>query len=250
MCTVSRGKGRSVTKLANYISGQRLRDSYNNKTYYSRRQDVLYLRIFLPENAPPDFNNLQHLCDEIEGAEHRYDARTAREFKCSLPNELPIHESIRIVNEFINHCFVSYGLCAIAAIHAGSNGQDPLKNNPHVHIIVPTRTVGANGFNQKKDREHDKRKYITIWREQWALVQNRAYERNRLDIRVSHESLEIQGKQREPLPHLSRIDWQKEQRGEHTFAGDKKRAIAARNQKHIHQRQIALERSLIRERSY
>lgn len=235
--------------MANYISGQKLHDSYNNKTYYNRRQDVLYLRIFLPGNAPPDFNNLQHLCDKIEGAEHRYDARTAREFKCSLPNELPIYELVRIVNEFINRCFVSYGLCAIAAIHEGRNKQDPLKNNPHVHIIVPTRTVGANGFNQKKDREHDKRKYINIWREQWALVQNRAYARNKLDIQVSHETLKVQGKQRDPLPHLSRIDWQKEQCGEHTRAGDKKRAIAARNQKHIHQRQIALERNFARELS-
>ena len=249
VCTVSRGKGRSVTKLANYISGQKLHDSYNNRTYYNRRQDVLYLRIFLPGNAPPEFHNLQHLCDKIEEAEHRYDARTAREFKCSLPNELPIHELVRIVQEFIRYCFVGYGLCAIAAIHEGRNKRDPLKNNPHVHISVATRTVGPDGFSIKKDREYDKREYLTIWREQWATVQNRAYERNGLNIRVSHESLEVQGKQREPLPHLSRIDWQKEQRGEHTCAGDKKRAIVARNQEHIHQRQIALERSFIRERS-
>lgn len=249
VCTVSRGRGRSVTKLANYISGQKLHDSYNDRTYYNRRQDVLYLRIFLPENAPPDFNNLQHLCDKIEGAERRYDARTAREFKCSLPNELPIHELVLIINEFINHNFLAYGLCAIAAIHEGKNKQNPLKNNPHVHIIVPTRTVGADGFNPKKDREHDKRAYINIWREQWALVQNRAYERNKLDIRVSHENLNVQGKQREPLPHLSRIDWQKELRGEHTCTGDKKRAIKARNQKHIRQRHIALERSFAKEPS-
>lgn len=30
--------------------------------------------------------------------------------------------------------------------------------------------------------------YTNIWREQWAEVQNRACERNRLDIQVSHES--------------------------------------------------------------
>ena len=31
---ISRGKGRSVTRLANYISGKRLHDSYRDETYY------------------------------------------------------------------------------------------------------------------------------------------------------------------------------------------------------------------------
>ena len=67
--------------------------------------------------------------------------------------------------------------------------------------------------------------YVEIWREGWANIQNRAYERNGLDIRVSHESLEVQGTCREPIPHLSRIDWQKEERGERTPAGDRKREV-------------------------
>ena len=221
---ISRRKGRSLTKAVHYISGKRLRDSYRNETYYRRRDDVLYCRIFQPDNAPPEFQDLQSLCDRIEKAEIRYDARTAREFKGSLPNELPICEQIRIVSGFIEHNFIRQCLCAVAAIHQGKNVEDPSRDNPHVHIIVPTRTVEPDGFSKKKDREHDKRKYIKIWREQWALAQNRAYERNGLDIRVSHESLEAQGEfDREPTIHLSRIDWQREQRGERTPAGDEKR---------------------------
>lgn len=235
---ISRGKGRSVTRLANYITGRRLHDSYNSQIYYRQRHDVLYCRIFQPVNAPPDFYDLQHLCDEIETAEIRYDARTAREFKGSLPNELPLHQLVHIVCDFIEDNFVNQGLCAIAAIHEGKNETNPSRNNPHVHIIVPTRTVGPDGFNKKKDREHDKRKYIAIWREQWALIQNRTYERNGLDIRVSHESLKVQGvRDREPTIRLSRIDWQREQHGERTPAGDLKRAILARNMERMRQRQ-------------
>lgn len=242
---ISRGKGRSVTKLANYISGRKLHDGYTNKTYYKRRQDVLYYKVFQPSGVPSSFNDLQHLCTEIEKAENRYDARTAREFKCSLPNELPVHELVQIVSEYIDTNFVKYDLCAIAAIHKGQNTTDPSKNNPHVHIIVPTRTIGADGFSEKKDREHDKKKYIDIWREQWALAQNRAYERNGLNIRVSHESLEVQGEHgREPTIHLSRIDWQKEQRGERTPAGEKKRDIQERNDKSIRKSQRMWTRSL------
>ena len=247
---ISRGKGRSVVKLANYITGRRLDDRYNSRTYYRQRNDVLYCRIFQPANAPPDFYDLQYLCDKIDDAETRYDARTAREFKGSLPNELPLDEQIRIVEEFIRDNFTQDGLCAIAAIHEGKNEDDPTRDNPHVHIIVPTRTVGPDGFSKKKDREHDKYKYIGIWREQWALVQNRAYERNGMDISVSHESLEVQGvRDREPTIHLSRIDWQKEQRGERTRAGDKKREIEARNREREERRQRMRERHPHRGRS-
>lgn len=211
---ISRGKGRSVTKSVNYITGRKLYDIYNGKTYYRQRDDVLYTRIFQPDSAPPDFHDLQHLCNQIDEAETRYDAQTAREIKGSLPNELPLHELKRIVGEFIRTNFVDHGLCAIAAIHEGRNAEDPSRNNPHVHIIVPTRTVGPDGFSRKKDREHNKRKYLNIWREQWADVQNRAYERSGLDIRVSHESLEAQGiLDREPTIHLSLADWQREKRG-------------------------------------
>ena len=70
-----------------------------------------------------------------------------------------------------------------------------------------------------------------------------AYERNGYDIHVSHESLEVQGeKDREPTIHISRIDYQKEMRGQSTIAGDKKRAIRERNMEHARQHQIELDR--------
>lgn len=93
---ISRGKMRSVVKSINYISGEKLRDEYNDKTYSHKRQDVLQCIIFLPDNAPPEFHSLQNLCDEIDRSEHRYDARTAREFKGSLPNELPLSEPMSL----------------------------------------------------------------------------------------------------------------------------------------------------------
>lgn len=219
---ISRGKGRSVTRLANYISGKRLHDRYQDRTFYKQREDLLYFNIFQPTNAPHEFYNLQYLCDAIEMAEHRYDARTGREFIGSLPNELPLRQQVNIVSVFIEKNFLHHDLCAIAAIHEGKNARDPSRSNPHVHIIVPTRTVGPDGFCPKKDREHDKREYILIWREQWALVQNRAYEREKLDIRVSHESLEMQGiYDRKPRRHLSRINWQRTQQREHALNAER-----------------------------
>ncbi len=152
---------------------------------------------------------------------------------------------IRIVSEYISVNFTGQHLCAIAAIHEGRNKSDPSRNNPHVHIIVPTRTVGPDGFDKKKDREHDKKGYMNIWRKQWADVQNLAYERNHMEIRVSHESLEVQGKlDREPTIHLSQVNYLKEKRGERTPAGDRKRAIEERNKKRERERQLKQERNL------
>lgn len=242
---ISRGKGRSVTGSVSYISGRTLHDRYNDKTCYHHRKDVVWQKIFLPDHAPAEFQQLQHLCDEIDRAEVRCDARTARQFIASLPNELPPGEQTRIVHEFIESNFLPHDLCAIAAIHRVRNRDDSSRSNPHVHIIVPTRPVGESGFCKRKDREHDKREYIKIWREQWAQVQNQAYERNGLNVQVSHESLAAQGKRdREPTIHLSRIDWQREQRGERTPAGDRKRAIRERNGERIRQREIEQEYEL------
>lgn len=227
---ISRGKGRSVTGAVSYICGRKLHDKYRNQTYRNPRKDVVWQKVFLPADVPQKYGEFQYLCDEIERAETRWDARTARLFIGSLPNELSPGELVRIVHEFIDSNFVSQNLCVIAAIHRGYNAESPSHNNPHVHIIVPTRTIGADGFSKRKDREHDKKRYMDIWREQWADVQNRAYERNQMDIRVSHESLAAQGKRnREPTIHLSRIDWQREQRGERTLAGDRKRKIQEHN---------------------
>ncbi|RKJ81516.1 hypothetical protein D7X33_03740 [Butyricicoccus sp. 1XD8-22] len=229
---ISRGRAQSITSAVSYISGRKLFDAYKGTRYYHSRKDVLYCEVFQPYNAPAEFHNLQYLCNAIDGAEKRYDSRTGRVFIGSLPNELPVSELISIVHEFVQENFVKQGLCAVAAIHQGQNRTDPSRNNPHVHIITSTRTVGPEGFSPKKDREYNQRKYVRVWRESWAHVQNLAYERNGLDIRVSHESLEVQGVRREPAIHLSRIDWQKEHRGERTPSGDRKRAIRERNRQH------------------
>lgn len=209
---LSRGKGRSLGSVLSYISGKEVHDNYSGKTYRHRRFDLVQFRVYLPPSAPNALRDLQCLCDELNKVEKRKDARTGRLFICSLPNELMPGEWARIVNEFIQENFVSQGLCAVAAIHRGKLPSNHPKSNPHVHIIVSTRTVGPEGFNPKKDREHNQRSYIEIWRRAWARVQNRAYERCHVKKRVSHESLRVQGVERKPTRHVSYVDLQRGER--------------------------------------
>ena len=179
------------------------------QTYYQYRKDVLFHKVFLPNHAPTEYSDLQTLCNRMDEAEKRCDARTARTFIGALPNELPLHELVKIVEDFIREHFTEHGLCAIAAIHAGINSEDRTRNNPHVHILVSTRTLDSDGFSQKKFREQDSKEYVLIWRETWARLQNQAYERNNIDLRVSHESLKAQGVlDREPRARVSHVQWQ------------------------------------------
>lgn len=210
--TLSRGKGRSLGASLSYISGKKIHDSYSGRNHHHRRTDLVQCRVYYPPDAPKELADIQYLCDELNKAEKRKDARTGRLFICSLPNELPPGEWARIVNEFIQENFVSQGLCAVAAIHRGKLPSNHPKSNPHVHIIVSTRTVGPEGFNPKKDREHNQRSYIEIWRRAWARVQNRAYERCHVKKRVSHESLRVQGVERKPTRHVSYVDLQRGER--------------------------------------
>lgn len=231
VCNKSRGKGESFIREISYITGKTLHDNYYNTTWYNYKDNVLYWEIILPDDSPPNFDDIQNLCYEIDKAETRKDARTARVIVGSLPNELPLKEQIMIVEEFVKKNFTTFGLGAIVAIHEGKNERKPSKNNPHVHIVITTRSIDSNGFCHKKDRNWNDRKYVTIWREQWAEIQNKAYKRNHIKAEVSPYSLNVQGYKRKALPHLSFSDYQKEKRGIHTIAGDERRKIKKHNKK-------------------
>ena len=240
---VSRGKGGSIARILSYISGRHIKDNFLDKNHYHKRSDVDFSKVYLPQNAPSEFRDLQRLSNEINNAEKRCDARTARSFIASFPNELSTVEQIKTVEAFVRSNFVDKGYAVVLAIHNGTNPKDPSKNNPHAHIIVSTRTVDANGFSKIKQREMNNKRYIRIWREQWAKELNRTLERNNIKTRVSHESYEVLGIDREPTIYLNLADYQREKRGERTCAGDKKREIKKRNEerqriKHERERSI------------
>jgi len=236
------GNPRSIGRLLSYISGERVWDAFDRTTYDHVRNDVLNFGIFLPNGAPAQYRDLQHLCNAINKVETRKNARTGREFLGSLPNEISASEQWRIVCDYIHRLFTDQGLVAVAAHHAGVNEADHSKDNPHAHIIVSTRTLGPDGFSLRKDRLHNQRSFVELWRKEWAVEHNRAYERCRLAVRVSDERLLPLGVDLEPLNYLSRIDYQRELRGKRTVAGDLRRAVQSRNEERIRQCELQLER--------
>ena len=88
---VSRGNGGSITAVAAYISGEKLRDNYDGKIHdRSYRQDVAYKEILLPFAAPQEFLDRQTLLDALNVSERRSDSQMARTIKIALPNELSL----------------------------------------------------------------------------------------------------------------------------------------------------------------
>ena len=230
MAPISRLRGESVAKTAAYILRKNIADSYLGMThYYAYEKDLLYSEILIPNNAPKDFLDLTMLLAAIDHAEKRYDARTGRVVRLSLPNDKDFSdtERIELARSFVKETFVSQGMCAIMAIHEGRK-ENPAKNNPHAHVLLTDRQVDSNGFCSKKDRSWNTVEQLRKWRAAWAEAQNKAFIEKGLEVRVDHESLEVQGIDREPTRPLGRAATALERKGVQTEVGNRNREIVAR----------------------
>lgn len=248
---ISRLQGGSVSKTAAYILRANIYDTYLGEThYYGYSKDLLHSEVIVPDYAPQNFLDLNTLLTAIDRAEKRYDARTGRVVRLTLPNdaEFSDEERFALARAFVKEAFISQGMCAIVAVHAGRN-EDPTKNNPHVHVLITDRPVDSNGFCAKKNRDWNKKKQLHKWRALWAEVQNRAFKEKGMEVRVSHESLEVQGIDRQPTRPLGRAATALERKGIQTEIGNRNRKIEAQQREREEEHQRRLERHRQRGRS-
>lgn len=110
---------------------------------YTRKQGLIWQKVFLPENAPKEWEDRAVLWNAVEASEKTKDSRLAREFVVALPIEIP--QSWRaILSDYIRKQFVAEGMCADVCIH------DTDGHNPHAHIMVTVRPLDENGHWQYK----------------------------------------------------------------------------------------------------
>ena len=110
---------------------------------YTRKQGLVWQRVFLPENAPKEWEDRAVLWNAVEASEKTKDSRLAREFVMALPIEIP--QSWRaILSDYIRKQFVADGMCADVCIH------DMDGHNPHAHIMVTVRPLDEDGHWQYK----------------------------------------------------------------------------------------------------
>ena len=116
---------------------------------YTRKQELVWEHIFLPNFAPAEWQERAKLWNAVEKAEKMKDSRLAREFVAALPIELGKDEWVDLLSKFIQEQFVDDGMCADVAIH------DTDGHNPHAHIMLTVRPLNENGtWQHKTEKEY------------------------------------------------------------------------------------------------
>lgn len=145
---ISRGTGRSVVAAAAYASCSKIYTDYDGMMHdYTRKHGCVYSEIFLPSNAPPEWQDRTELWNAVEAAEKAKDSRLARELIVALPVEIGLDEWKAILKDFISKQCVNKGMCADVSIH------DTDGHNPHAHILLTMRPIDDKGKWQAKTQK-------------------------------------------------------------------------------------------------
>ncbi|HEY3783564.1 MAG TPA: MobQ family relaxase [Fimbriimonadaceae bacterium] len=238
---IGRSSGQAIVASAAYRAGEILRDERYGKTYdYSPRRGIHHKGILAPENAPDWALSRELLWNRVEARENRKDAQLAREFELALPHQISLKERSMMVETFIREQLIPHGMVVDYAIHAPNRRGD--QRNWHAHLLTTLRPLEGGDLSALKDRDACKPEMIHQWREAWAEIQNRTFERLDLrdetgnPLRVDHRSFLARGIDREPTQHMGVHATAMERKGEITDRGDQNRAITALNENRIHRR--------------
>jgi ATP-dependent exoDNAse (exonuclease V) alpha subunit len=239
MKTFGRAGGSSAASAAAYRAGERIRDERTGRIYdHSERLDVLHKEIVLPSQfADEDMawaRDRGNLWNSAESAETRKNARVAREYLVALPVELSPPQRLELVRGFSQELSDRYGFAVDFAVHAPRDfpGSDP--RNFHAHLLATTREVKLEGLAAKTTlemRDGDRRKLglppvineLLHVRQRWAAVTNEALQQSHIAARIDHRSLEAQGIDREPRPHIPRAAFEMERHGYRSVVADRMR---------------------------
>ncbi|QEY51395.1 Ti-type conjugative transfer relaxase TraA [Legionella longbeachae] len=186
----SRSKGHSAVAAAAYRSGAQLYDDRIGRTYdFSKRDDVVFSEILLPDGVTDSFLDRDYLWNEVERAENRSNSQLCKDFVLALPRELNLLQQIELAKRFARTYFVEKGLPADISIHDHGDG------NPHAHILIPTRRLENNRFSKYKARDLNPvfaKGFVVeqdYWGEQWREMQNEFFIENNLDLQVDANHL-------------------------------------------------------------
>ena len=196
---LKRSEGKSSVYLTAYNNRLRARDERTGDLYnYTKKSDLYYSEVMLPENAPARFSDPVTLWQNVEEVESRKDSQLARYFIVALQNELTLEQNKELLKNYLKKNFVNKGMIADFAIHND-------KNNPHAHIMLTMREVNAQGFG-KKVRTWNSPELCEIWRKKWSYEVNKTF--RDLNIKKAITNLSTL-RQKEQLINLAKTQIEK-----------------------------------------
>ena len=147
---IGRSTGRSTVAASAYMSCSKILNDYDGVLHdFTRKHGLVWEHIFLPENAPQEWQDRSELWNAVERAEKTKDSRLARELVVALPVELDKDQWINLLTEYIQSNYVADGMCADVAIH------DTDGHNPHAHIMLTVRPLDNKGkWQYKTEKEY------------------------------------------------------------------------------------------------
>lgn len=192
---ISRGDGRSVVAAAAYRAGEVLpNDAEEKLSDFAGRRDVITSGVRLPAGAPEWMADRTTLWNAVELAENRHDSRLAKEVEFAIPRELPSSAWLAVAHAMAD-AYTSQGFVADFAIH-----DDGTQHNPHVHILLTTRVITAEGFGPKI-RSADGRQFISEARVMWERIANAALKAAGVAAAIDSRSYAKRKLDRQPGSH-------------------------------------------------
>lgn len=257
METIGRGAGRGAVAAAAYRSASRLADERQGVVWdFTKKRGVLHAEIIAHQGQVPGWAlDRQRLWNEAEAREdkstRRADATVARDFRLALPHELDEGGRLGVARECASLLAERYGTVVDLAVHAPNREGD--ERNFHVHMLMPDRQLGADGFGAKirqLNLLNGGKGEIEFVREAFACIGADALEAAGHHIeaeryRVGHKTLEEQYaaallrgdapwaehlRDREATVHMGPHATAMERQGQKTDLGDLNREITARNE--------------------
>ena len=143
-CSISNSKCANASDA--YIEGEKRKDKEKGAYYdYSRREDVVYKKTLLADEAPQEWKDSEKLWEAVALAE-KPGGRQAKKIEVSLPQEWKLEEQIQACDDFAEE-FRKKGHCITYAIHNKNDG------NPHAHFLLTLRQVKDGKFKETKSKK-------------------------------------------------------------------------------------------------
>ena len=228
---ISAGKGDSAVRAAAFWHAARMVSlAFRKTTSFTRNaQAMVHAEVALPEDAPEWAENAfgpgafadalrlvradvqaqgsdmseaamqraamarvsERLWNAVEQGENRLNriprrARYARSLTVALPRELDQAAQIALMQGYVRASLSDRGMVADWVIRDKSDG------NPHAHIMLTTRELGAADWGRKR-HDWNARDVLSGLRSYWAQHANLALERAGFNERIDHRSNHAQG---------------------------------------------------------